>query len=244
MTTKFIPISTIMDRLLRNPLLKDLQYESVIDYTIDFIEIVGLPELKTQDNLFIGKLKNYKVQLPCELTEESFVLINSIPAHYSSDTMLTNLNTLVDKNNYQKNVEARMKNLFNEQVYTYKLSGRYLFANVETGQVVVQFDALKVDDIGEPMIPDDRLFMKALELYIKYQYQTIKFEEGKLHPSILQNTDQEYSWAVAQLESRNKMPSYSEMATIMNALTTLRSNHNAFDNRFGVLNSKVINKNI
>jgi len=40
-------IKLIMDKLLRNPLLSDITLETVVDYTVDFMRIVGTPRLFT-----------------------------------------------------------------------------------------------------------------------------------------------------------------------------------------------------
>lgn len=52
---EFISIKAILDRLLRHPLMQDLQLEAAIDYTVDFMRIVGCPEM------FEGKVESLPV---------------------------------------------------------------------------------------------------------------------------------------------------------------------------------------
>ena len=40
-TTK---ISRIADRIMRHPLMQDISFETIVDYTLDFIQIVGCPQ--------------------------------------------------------------------------------------------------------------------------------------------------------------------------------------------------------
>lgn len=253
MTTRFIPLTVMMDRLLRNPTLKNVQYEAVIDYTADFIESVGLPETKMSGEIFQARVENYKAELPCELTDETFVYINGQPAYASADLTITSKGKIkhrkhgfiCDRGCVPNKIYTSLPAVCQSHgIYTYKIQGRYIFTNIKDGEVVIQYDAMKTDENGEPMIPDNRLFMKALELYIKREYQALKVEEGKLHPSILDRTEQDYCWTVGQMLSREKTPNYAEMATIINALHTLRANKDAFDTAFASMNSKVAYKHL
>ena len=58
-----------------------------------------------------------------------------------------------------------------------------------------------LDENGFPMIPDMPLFQKALELYIKTEWFTVLFDMDKINGSVLQHTEQDYCWTVAQLQS-------------------------------------------
>jgi len=42
-----------------------------------------------------------------------------------------------------------------------------------------------IDEEGLPMIPDNPIFLKTLELYIKKEYFTILFDMGKISPAVL-----------------------------------------------------------
>lgn len=52
---EFISIKAILDRLLRHPLMQDLQLETAIDYTVDFMRIVGY------SGMFESKIESIKV---------------------------------------------------------------------------------------------------------------------------------------------------------------------------------------
>ena len=78
-----------------------------------------------------------------------------------------------------------------------------------------------VDEDGYPMIPDNAAFINALELYIKQRYFTILFDKGKLDHKILQNTQQEYAWAVGQAQTSMISPTVDQMQAITNSINTL-----------------------
>lgn len=65
MAEQYTSLKTIYDSLTRQRLLTGLSFESVIDYTVDFMEILSLP------SLFINKVvtlstNNHKIKLPCD----------------------------------------------------------------------------------------------------------------------------------------------------------------------------------
>ena len=59
MATQYTNLRVILNRLLRNPLLSDLTLELVIDYTIDFVQIVGLIN-NFEDKVISLKVKNFR----------------------------------------------------------------------------------------------------------------------------------------------------------------------------------------
>lgn len=104
---------------------------------------------------------------------------------------------------------------------TYKIENHRIFTSEETGYVEMSYRALAIDEDGLPLIPDNSKFTRALEWYIKLQYYTILFESGQIDYRVLQNTQQEYSWAVGAYESECHMLTIDEMQSITNSLNTL-----------------------
>lgn len=58
----YISIKGILDRLLRHPLMQDLQFETAVDYTVDFMRIVGNPKM-FEEIVVKKKVNNYRVEL-------------------------------------------------------------------------------------------------------------------------------------------------------------------------------------
>lgn len=58
-----------MDDLLVHPLLQDLPYERVINYTVEFIRIVGMPKLFIQKIVQLH-IDDYRCLLPCDYYKE------------------------------------------------------------------------------------------------------------------------------------------------------------------------------
>lgn len=200
---KYISIRQILDNLLVHPLLRDLSLERVVNYTVDFIRIVGMPRL-FEEKVAILNIKNYRALLPCDYyqmiqvrkhkTNESF--------RYSTDSY------------HLGNHQGSLDN-------TYKIQGNIIYTSLKDGELEVAYEALAVDEEGYPVLPDNSSFTRALELYIKKQWFTIQFDLGKITAAVLQNVQQEYSWAVGQCQSDLVRPTIDQMESIANSWNTL-----------------------
>ena len=61
----YINIREVLSRVLRHPLLQDVTLEQVIQYTVDFIRIVGCPRI-FHERTQILHIKDYRAALPCD----------------------------------------------------------------------------------------------------------------------------------------------------------------------------------
>ena len=102
------------------------------------------------------------------------------------------------------------------------------------------YRAIKVDDDGFPLIPDNGTFARALELYIQKRYFTILFNNSKLPLNVLQNTQQEYAFYVGQAQSSLIRPTLDQMESIKNMWNTLIPKMHQHANSFKTINSPEI----
>ena len=105
---------------------------------------------------------------------------------------------------------------------TYKIQGNCIFtAPLEQGQIEIAYQAMPMDEEGYPLIPDNSSYSRALEAYIKREWFTILFDQGKLNGQVLARADQEYSFYVGQAQSEIIMPTIDQMEAISNMWNTL-----------------------
>lgn len=185
---EYTSIKVILDKVMRNPLLKDILYETVIDLTIEFMRIVGAPNMFKTSSGEIS-INEYMGYLPDDLYRiiqiKDGLEANSTILRLSSDTF------------YAEN--PKDKALVN--IPTYKVNGNVLQTSIEKGTLCIVYEAIMLDEDGAPLIPDNSEFTRALELYIKLYYYTILFDLGKITSPVLRNLKQEYSWAVGSCQS-------------------------------------------
>lgn len=214
---RYIDINIIMDRITRHPLLEDIPFETVIDYSIDFIRMAGIaPSFLEKDALI--RIENFRGVLPCDFYQMIQVRLvgpGKRTFRYSTDSFHMSPG---------KPIKTDL---------TYKLQGDCIFTSIECGDIEIAYLALPVSDEGYPLIPDNSSFCRALELYIKYQWFTILFDTGKINANVYQNAEIQYLVAYKQASSEMIMPTIDQMESITNMWTkvlpdTTRDHRNGY----------------
>lgn len=221
----YVNIREILNRLLKHPLLKEVTLEQVIQHTIDFIGIFGMPRLY-QDKEEVLHIENYRAMLPCDL-----VSINQIK---KCDTGIC-LRSMTDNFIPKEYENSRGKFL---QELAFKTQGQVLYTSFETGEVSISYKSIPIDKEGYPLLIDNSVFLKTLEAYIKKEVFNIQFDMGKISAAVLQNSQQQYAWLAGQLQSEFTIPSQSEMESITRMWNTLIPRVSEFNQGFQSLGNK------
>ena len=197
-------IKLILDKLTRHPLMQDLTLETEIDYSIDFMRIVGVP------NMFIDKCTSVKIVSYRGVLPDDYYIMNSVRD-------LNNFNI------YRDTVDSfhTSENKSNYNHLTYKIQGNLIYTSTENNDIEISYKAIPTDEFGYPLIPDNSDFTRALELYIKKQVFTILFDLNKINANILTNAQQDYAWAVGDCKSEFNRLSLDKMESLSNSWRTL-----------------------
>lgn len=218
----WVSIRTVLDRLLRHPMLQDVTLEAVVQYTVDFIQIAGCPMQYIDKDVEV-EIKDYRGKLPCDLIQIN--MIKDCKSHH----MLRSATDYFDNNHIKHNDHDDL---------VFKVQGMVLVTNIKEGKVIVSYKSIPIDEDGFPLIPDHPAFLTALESYIKMKYFEVLFDLGKIQAGIYQNTQQQYYWNVGRYQSQFTLPSISEMESITNMLNTLIPMNNQFKQGFKHLGDK------
>lgn len=224
---QYISIKEILSRLLRHPLLQDISLEQVVQYTLDFIGIFGMPKLY-QDKEEVLHIENFRTLLPCDL-----ISINQIKDNKTNMCIRSMTDNFMPREDYNRSTGSKKT-----VEMTYKTQGQVLYVSFKTGDITVSYKSIPTDKDGYPLLIDNSVFMKALELYIKKEAFTILFDTNKISPAVLQNTEQQYAWLAGQLQSEFTIPSISEMESLKNSWCTLIQRVSDFDRGFRDTGSK------
>ena len=218
----FINIREILSRVTRHPLMSDMGLESAIQYTLDFIAAMGLPKIYV-DKVADVDIENYRALLPCDL-------ISIIQVRTKHGDCLRSMTDSFGSCPVDRNQERGES--------TFKTQGRVIYTSFKDGSIQIAYKAIPVDEEGLPMLPDNPIFLKALELYIKKEWFTILFDLGKIQPAVLNNTQQEYAFKAGQCNSEFTIPSPSEMESISGILNQMVPRVNEFRKGFKDLGNK------
>lgn len=206
MTQNYISIKQVLDNLYAHPLLEDLSSDRVVNYTQEFMRIVGSPVLFSEHVEFVD-IKEHRGVLPCDC-----ISIIQVRGEHGEEYKYTTDNFYSSRNH------GRTSDIY----YTYKVQGNVIYTSIKEGKIEIAYKSIETDEDGYPLVIDNASFIKALELYIKKQWFTILFDMGKIHQSVLQHTNQEYAFYVGQAQNSLISPSLDELENICNMLDSMR----------------------
>lgn len=224
---QYTSIRQVLDELKKHPLLQDLTLEQVVSYVISFIGIFGMPKLY-QNKEEVLHIDDFRALLPCDL-----VSINQIKECETGICLRSMTDNFMPREQQDKNTGYKLP-----QELTFKTQGQILYVSFKTGDVLLSYKAIPLDRDGFPLLIDNPVFLKALEVYIKREVFTVLFDMGKITPAVLQNTQQQYAWLAGQLQSEFNIPSISEMESISRMWTSLIQRNTEFDNGFSSLGNR------
>ena len=200
MEQKTISLKQVIADIKSHPLLADMSIETILTYTVDFFQLVGIPNTYN-DKVATIKIENYRGVLPDDYVEMIQVRTTDKPPiyyRYTTDTFHTS-----DNKSFAS-------------PFTYKLQGSLIYTTEEDTEIEISYRAMDVDECGLPLIPDDAKFTRALKAYIKVEYFKILFDLGKINNQILEKAEQDYCWAVGACESAGNRISLDKAESILN----------------------------
>ena len=204
---RYINIRQTLDDLLHHPLLQDLSFERAVNYSVDFIRIVGCPKIFNEKTEKL-EVKDYRAMLPCDFHR-------MIQVRTCTCGKVSTFRYSTDSFHMSDDKHCNLPDL------TYKIQGQVIFTSIKEGEIEIAYEAISVDEEGYPLIPDSSSFVRALELYIKKEHFTILFDTGKISAQVYNNTLQQYAWAVGQAQNELVRPTIDQMQSIANSWNTL-----------------------
>lgn len=211
-------IRRVADRIMRHPLLRDVPFETILDYTVDFLQIVGVPSLFEEKTALLH-VENYRCMLPCDYVSMIQVRtakkVDGIEPNHRSHISYRYSTDSFHMSNDKPDVGRYGTDL------TYKIQGCIIYTSTKDTDIEIAYNAIATDGEGYPLLPDNPSFLRALEAYVKKQHFTILFDLGKLQPVILQNAQQEYAWAVGDCETEFHRLSLDKAESLFNSWRTL-----------------------
>lgn len=235
---KWTNLRVVADKILRDPLFIGLNFETIIDYFIDFITIVGVPELFDEKftNIEIP-ITNYRAVLPDDFLEEITVQVDHKVARTSTDTYF---------GNYQEYEDTNPNEYFPDRKSepSYKIKGRYIYLSKKEGNLLLKYRYIATEtdesseDYGIPLMPDDPVFILALQSYIEVQFLKMLFRAGKITNQVLQLAQQDYAWNVGRYETHSRRLTYGDMESLSRLFKSVLSRNNEFKTRFKNISSR------
>lgn len=211
-------IKRIADRVMRHPLMRNITFETIIDFTLDFIGIVGCPSI-FEEKTTVLHVQDWRAALPCDYV--SMIQVRTAEDQDSTDPKFRS------KLAYRYSTDSFHMSSSKPDIgrygtdLTYKIQGCVIYTSTKNTDIEIAYNAIAVDDEGYPLIPDNASFLRALELYIKKQWFTYLFDTGKIQYNVLRQALQDYAWAVGDCETEFKRLSLDKAESLFNSWKTM-----------------------
>lgn len=209
-------IKRILDRIMRHPMMRDIPFETAVEYTVDFISLLGTPAIYNEKTAEI-EIENWRGKLPCDF--ESMIQVRPITLCDNRPGFGTYRYSGSSFHMSDKKPPVNLE-------LTYKIQGSVIFTSTRDTKIEIAYRAFAVDDEGYPLLPDNTSFLRGLENYIKLQWFTILYDMGKIPQHVLANTQQEYAWAVGDAQSEFSRLDLDKAETLFNSFKTLLPRNN------------------
>ena len=214
-------IRRILDRVMRHPMMRDIPFETAIEYAVDFIHLMGTPALYDEKTAII-QVDNWRGALPCDFEQMIQVRVASTQhKDYWSDCNSFRLTPVYRYSGHSFHMSDFKPNSISTGELTYKIQGMVIFTSTKDVDIEIAYRAFAVDEEGYPLLPDNTSFLRGLENYIKLQWFTILFDMGKISQAVLANVQQEYSWAAGDAQSEFSRLDLDKAETLFNSFATL-----------------------
>lgn len=217
MAQTYTSLKVVVDKIKRHPLLQDIPFETIIDYTVDFMRIVGVPGLFLDQTILLT-ISNYRASLPTDWIEMIQVrdAETKIGMRYTTDTF------------HLSKEETKVQS----SEPTYFIQGNRIYTSFEEGEIEIAYRAIDIDEDGYPLVADNPKLFRALESYVKLQNFTQRFDMGKLRGDILQQAQQDYAFNVGACETEFLKLDLGKAESLFNSLKSLLPRDHEFSKNF------------
>lgn len=216
MAEKYTNIGIVLDRISRHPMLKEIPFETIVDYTVDFIELVGCPTM-FEEKTAVLHVHDFRAPLPCD-----YVNMIQVRCHHPHGPLRgKHIAYRYATDSFHMSKEPRKPIPGVHTDLTYKIQGCLIYTSTREADIEIAYEAIATDAEGLPLVPDTRAFITALTAYIKKEHFTMLFDQGKIQGPVLQRASQDYAWAVGRCETEFHKLSLDKAESFFNSWRTL-----------------------
>lgn len=155
----------------------------------------------------------------------------------SNATQRSILNSLLDQNGTYNIKDS--EDLLNTTLdYTYVITNEYIKTNVETGYIMMAYQAIPTDHDGYPMIPDDSSFIEALYWYITMKLLYPQWKQGSIRDAVYYDARRSWNYYCKQAYGNALMPNVDQLESIKNTWLRLIPEINEHTTGFSTLGQR------
>lgn len=223
-TGNTVSIKLIANRLYRNPLMKEMTYEFIIDNALEVLRIIDAPVLYVNMREKIDVV-NYRASKPANMMK----LIGMSRTDRGANEAMTPTDYHYQDFLSQGDIKPSRSSM------TYSMNSRYINCNFEKGKIDVLYKTIATDEECYPLIIDDASLLRCIESYIKWKWFDILNDMEKVSDRKLNKAESDYMFNVGQASADLIMPDEAELEAITNTIVQILPSRTEFSKRFEFL---------
>ena len=220
-----VSIKMIADRLMMNPVMKDLTWEFIIDSAIEVLRILEAPSLFVTRSETL-EVKDYRALKPVDIMK-----INGVSKIIGDQLvpLRTNEDTYAEDYSFMQSISSN-KNGNSEG--TYSMNSRFIITNFLEGKIHVSYKAIATDEDCYPLVLNNAVLLRCVQSYIKWKWFDILNDMDIISDRKLNKAETDYCFNVAQADANLKLPTQDEMESLVNQITQILPNRSQHSQRF------------
>lgn len=128
----------------------------------------------------------------------------------------------------------------NTRDYTYVINDNYIKTNIETGYLMISYQAIPTDGDGYPMVPDIISFHEAIYWYVNMKLMYPQWRMGQVRDAVYYDARRSWNYYCKQAYGDALMPDRDEMESVKNTWLKLVPEINSHDNFFNTMGQEEI----
>lgn len=164
--------------------------------------------------------------------EEALAKLNAEPATRSL------LNSMLADIDNRTTVQGSVAD--NTSDYTYLIKPGYIKTNVETGYLMLSYQAVPTDEDGYPLIPDDVGFIEAIYWYITMKLLYPEWREGRVRDAVYYDARRSWNYYSKQAYGNALMPNKDQLESIKNTWLRLVPEITEWSSSFSTLGERQV----
>jgi len=121
---------------------------------------------------------------------------------------------------------------------TYVITPGYIKMNVESGYIMMAYQAIPTDDKGYPMIPDDASFLEAIYWYIAMKLYYPQWVAGQIRDAVYYDARRSWNYFCKQAYGNALFPNTDQLESIKNSWVRLIPEINEHRSGFSTLGNE------
>lgn len=253
---KFVSTKSIIEQVYQDTGITDeISWEDMIAWCFKGLELIGAPSQYVKKiagpiNYDKATFDNYKVELPCDFHALRGVAVDGCIANYAHNIVhhlldgscyikdgkaVPNTGAIVGEGYYNDNFGntflAGSPPSYNANL-EFDISSNVITFNVKSGEAVIFYNAVPIDEEGFPQIPEDISYQEALMWYITNKIDYLRWRtDPNSHglKALYDLSSQKCAWYKAQASTKARMPDIGMMENIKKMVISMQPRVNIYN---------------